>query len=140
MDLDALKAFFVELIAEEFNPKPAEIEPRWQGGTLRLIPGNDSQPKDVPIEVFYKKITGIRESLRVLEQKLNNHDKLSTEEKANFQSYITKCYGSMTTFNILFKQNKDRFVGAGKAPKEDAQKMSMSDVKRKLGLNEYGRD
>ncbi len=137
MDNNELKDFIRDLIEEEFSPRPVAIAERWRDGKIILAPGNDSQPKDVPMDIFFKKITGIRESLRVLEQKLNNHPQLSLEDKASFQSYVTKCYGSLTTFNVLFKEGKDRFVGAGKTA-DDKPSMSMREAKSRLGLNEYG--
>ena len=141
---EQLKQWLRTLIEEEFGPKPIEIAPRWQGGTLILKPDNDTQAKDIPIEVFFKKIIGIRESLRVLEQKINAHPQLSQEDKLTFQSYITKSYGSLTTFNILFKEGKDRFVGSGGGGGDDSAssgkaQLSMKEAKAKLGLNEYGK-
>ena len=60
---------------------------------------------------FFKKITSVREKLRVLEQKINNHPRLAPEDKAEFQQLITRTYGSLTTFNFLFKEEQDKFVG-----------------------------
>ena len=89
-----------------------ELGKRWVGGTLRLVPGrDDTQAKDVPIEVFLKKLVGIRDRLRVLEQKINSHPSLAGEEKLELQGYITRCYGSLTTFNVLFAQRAGKFVG-----------------------------
>ncbi len=136
MDSEALKQFLVALIDEEFGPRPCEIAPRWQGGTLRLEPDNETQPKDIAIEVFFKKLLGIRDALRVLEQKINSNTSLSQSEKLSLQSYITKAYGSLTTFNILFKDGKDKFVGSsGKSAGKE--KMTLSEAQKKLGLNEY---
>ena len=80
-------------------------------GTLILKPCDSAQPKEIPLDVFFKKITSVREKLRVLEQKLNNNESLSWEEKTEFQTLITRAYGSLTTFNILFREEKDRFTG-----------------------------
>jgi hypothetical protein len=91
-----------------------ELGRRWTGGTLRLIPGrDDTQPKDVPIDVFLRKLVGIRDRLRVLEQKVNSHPTLSGEEKLELQGYITRCYGSLTTFNALFANRASWFIGQG---------------------------
>ena len=91
-----------------------ELSKRWVGGTLKLVPGkDDTQAKDVPIEVFLKKLIGVRDKLRVLEQKLNSHPSLAPEEKLELQGYITRCYGSLTTFNVLFSNRASWFVGQG---------------------------
>jgi len=91
-----------------------ELGKRWVGGTLRLVPGrDDAPPKDIPIEVFLKKLIGVRDKLRVLEQKLNGHASLTAEEKLELQGYITRCYGSLTTFNVLFGNRASWFVGQG---------------------------
>ncbi len=86
---------------------------RFAGGTLRFIPKGEHQPKDVPVEAFFKKLTAVREKLRVLEQKLNNHPMLTEEDKADLQQYLTRAYGSLTTFNFLFKNKEDGFKGSG---------------------------
>lgn len=83
---------------------------RWQNGTFVLQPGDSSlQAKEVPLETFFHKIVMIRNNLRVLEQKVNSSDKLAEAEKFDMQQYITRCYGSLTTFNILFKSKDDQF-------------------------------
>jgi hypothetical protein len=89
-----------------------EIGHKWAGGTLIMKPGDTSlKQKDVPIDVFFNKIVMLRDRLRVLEQRINAHEKLSEDEKVNMQQYITRCYGSLTTFNVLFKYTTDHFVG-----------------------------
>ncbi len=92
---------------------------KWVGGTIILKPASDSmKPKEVPIDAFFHKIVMLRDRLRVLEQNINSHPKLTDEDKVNMQQYITRCYGSLTTFNVLFKDQNDWFVGA-KGGKEE---------------------
>ena len=89
-----------------------EIAPKFHQGTLILKPHDNTQEKEVDIEVFFKKIISVRNNLRVLEQKINSNTKLEEAEKIELQAYITKSYGSLTTFNVLFRDNDDKFVGA----------------------------
>lgn len=86
---------------------------KWLGGTMILKPGNESlKAKEIPIETFFHKIVMLRDRLRVLEQNINSNAKLSDEEKINMQQYITRIYGSLTTFNVFFKNPDDVFVGS----------------------------
>jgi len=88
---------------------------RWKGGTLTLQPADPNQkPKEMPIETFFHKIVMVRDRLRVMEQQINSNKGLSDEEKVNLQQYITRIYGSLTTFNVLFESSEDHFKGEGK--------------------------
>lgn len=88
---------------------------RWNGGTLVMKPGDDSlQPKELPIETFFHKIVMVRDRLRLIEQKINAHKILTPEEKVDIQQYITGVYGSLTTFNVLFRDSFHQFRGSSK--------------------------
>jgi hypothetical protein len=92
---------------------------KWIKGMMLLQPADKSlKPKEIPIDDFFHKIVMLRDRLRVLEQNINSHKKLSDEEKVNIQQYITRCYGSLTTFNVLFK-NKEQWFAGEKGSKED---------------------
>jgi hypothetical protein len=85
---------------------------KWEGGTMNLQPADKTlKPKEIPVEDFFHKIVMLRDRLRVLEQNINSHKKLSDEDKVNMQQYITRCYGTLTTFNVLFKNKDQYFVG-----------------------------
>jgi len=87
---------------------------RWKGGTMTLTPKDTNlASKDVPIDTFFHKIVMLRDRLRVLEQKINSSKNLDETEKVDIQQYITRCYGSLTTFNILFKNPSQQFKGEG---------------------------
>ncbi len=93
----------------------SEIVPlgdRWKGGVMLLQPADKSQkPKEIPIDIFFHKIVMLRDRLRVMEQQINAHKILSDEDKVNLQQYITRIYGTLTTFNVLFKNKEQWFIG-----------------------------
>ena len=92
--------------------EPSDLGDRWKGGTMLLQPADKTQKaKEVPIDVFFHKIVMLRDRLRVMEQQINAHKIMSDEEKVNLQQYITRIYGTLTTFNVLFKNKEDWFVG-----------------------------
>ena len=91
-----------------------ELGDKWDGGTLILKPNDDGlKSKDMPIDTFFHKIVMVRDRLRVMEQRINS-SKLTDEEKVNLQQYITRIYGSLTSFNVLFKYKDDHFKGEKK--------------------------
>ncbi|HPH83456.1 MAG TPA: hypothetical protein PL185_12835 [Flavobacteriales bacterium] len=93
----------------------APLADKWQGGTLIFQPADTNlKPKEVPIETFFHKIVMVRDRLRVMEQQINANSKLSDADKVDLQQYITRIYGSMTTFNVLFKDSNHYFVGEKK--------------------------
>lgn len=94
-------------------PDTAPLSRRMVEGTVAFIDGEGRTVKETPAASFFSKVTAVRERLRVLEQKLNNHKSLSETEKAELQVYITRSYGSLTTFNFLFREEGDKFKGTG---------------------------
>lgn len=114
MDQDDLKEFAKLVVKETLNQfqSPVEMAGKWDGGTIVFKPGDSSlQSKEIDIEGFFHKIVMVRDRLRVLEQRINAHPKLSESEKVEMQQYVTRCYGSLTTFNALFKKEDDKFKG-----------------------------
>ncbi|HTP24462.1 MAG TPA: hypothetical protein VMK12_02230 [Anaeromyxobacteraceae bacterium] len=105
---------FAEAIREVLQEDSIQVPlaPKWEGGTVVLKPRDAQlQAKEIPLDQLFHKMVLIRDRLRVLEQKINANEKLSDAEKVDIQSYVTRCYGSLTTFNVLFRDEKDRFVG-----------------------------
>lgn len=112
MDADEFKRVLRTVIQQELGTSTIDLGGRWQGGEIIMKPGkSDTQEKHIPLEAFFHKIVMVRDKLRVLEQKINAHAKLDDEEKVQMQQYITQCYGSLTTFNVLFADKDDGFVG-----------------------------
>jgi hypothetical protein len=91
--------------------RTVDLGDKWIGGTLILKPGEEGlKSKELPIDTFFHKIVMVRDRLRVMEQRINS-SKMTDEEKVNLQQYITRIYGSLTTFNVLFKHKEDGFTG-----------------------------
>ena len=112
MDQAEFKQVLREVLLEELGVRDVSLGDRWRGGEVELKPGREGvQSKSVPMDVFFKKIVLVREKLRVLEQKINNSDNLADDEKVQLQQYVTACYGSLTTFNVLFADKDDHFTG-----------------------------
>ena len=112
MNADEFREVLREVIRDELGLSNTPLGARWEGGEVIMKPGKEgTAEKRIPIEALFSKVVMIRDKLRVLEQKLNAHAKLSAEEKVAMQQYITGCYGSLTTFNVLFANKNDNFVG-----------------------------
>jgi hypothetical protein len=109
---DDLELMLRRVIREETGLTPAAPAEKWRGGDLVLRPGKPGvQEKSWPIETFFHKVVMLRNRLRTLEQQVNASD-LPDDQKVKLQSYITGCYGSLTSFNLLFADEDDKFVGA----------------------------
>src|ERR1051325_6536723 len=119
MPLDRLLNATVERVLEHLgyeNPNSVieQLGARWHRGKVVLHPADPTlQTKEVPLEVFFHKLVGIRNQFRVLEQKINSHPNLTDGEKVELQQYVTRAYGSLTTFNLLFKNKEDQFSSKG---------------------------
>jgi hypothetical protein len=110
---DDLELLLRRIIREETGLTPAAPAERWRGGTLVLRPGKPGlQEKTWPIETFFHKVVMLRNRLRTLEQQVNASE-LADDVKVKLQSYITGCYGSLTSFNVLFADEDDQFKGSG---------------------------
>ncbi|HOS48294.1 MAG TPA: hypothetical protein PLG57_06635 [Bacteroidia bacterium] len=117
-DTDLISLSDVERILTGIIKRHSDIQEtvplgnKWIGGKVVIYPGNDNlQAKEIPIDVFFNKIIMVRDRLRVMEQRINAHEVLTEEDKINLQQYLTRIYGSLTTFNTLFKETDHHFKG-----------------------------
>ena len=115
-EVDTVSFYEVEKVMKNLLQRWSDLTPavaiadKWKGGKLVMEPGTPTQSKEVPIDTFFHKIVMVRDRLRVMEQKINASN-LEDAEKVELQQYITRIYGSLTTFNVLFKSQSDYFVG-----------------------------
>lgn len=116
-DVDSVSFFDVESslvkILEKWSDTHEKVAmaDKWKGGKLILDPGDVTANKEMPIDTFFHKIVMVRDRIRVMEQKINSSKNLDDQEKVDLQQYITRIYGSLTSFNVLFKNKSDHFVG-----------------------------
>ena len=111
---ETLDAAIAKLGLEKPDSVVEQLGLRWNKGRMVLHPADPAlQTKEIPLEVLFHKVVMIRNNLRVLEQKINAHPQLTDGEKVEMQQYLTRCYGSLTTFNVLFRNKEDQFGGTG---------------------------
>jgi hypothetical protein len=112
MDANEFRRVLRYVIRDELGVGEVPMAGKWKGGEVVLKPGGEGlQEKHIPIDALFHKIVMIRDKLRVLEQKINSNPKLADDEKVQMQQYVTGCYGSLTTFNVLFADKDDQFSG-----------------------------
>lgn len=110
VDRDTLREVLLDVIEQFIGVEDVELGKKWQGGTMSLQPEDTAlKPYEMPVETFFHKIVMLRDNLRRLEAKVNAHEGLSDADKVEMQQYVSKCYGSLTSFNALFKNRDDAF-------------------------------
>lgn len=113
MHIDEFKRVLTEVLRQEIGVGEVEMLDRFRGGEVVVKPGKEgTAERTIPIDGLFHKVVMVRDKLRVLEQKINGSKNLEDDEKVQLQQYITACYGSLTTFNFLFRDKEDYFVGA----------------------------
>lgn len=125
VDRQDVKEALREVIREELGLTDTDPGEKWQDGEL-VIRSTRGAPREkiIPLEGFFRKIVLVRDRLRVLEQRINSHPQLEAEEKVRLHQYITKIYGTLTTFNFLFRSREDHFIGERKSPGPSPQPVS----------------
>ncbi|QQR91675.1 MAG: hypothetical protein IPJ88_08195 [Myxococcales bacterium] len=112
MDTEEFREVLRDVLREELGLDDVDLAERWRGGSIVLKPGKEGvQEKEIPLDALFHKVVMIRDKLRVLESKINANKKLTDGEKVQLQQYVTGCYGSLTTFNVLFRDRDSGFVG-----------------------------
>lgn len=110
MDPRTLRETLIDVIENFLGIEDVELASKWQGGRVLIEPADpDLKPHEIPVDALFHKVVMVRDRLRVLEQKINAQTKLADADKVELQQYISRCYGSLTTFNVLFKDKRDRF-------------------------------
>ena len=110
MDRNTIRDVLVDVIESVIGIEDVPMANKWEGGTIELHPADGGMASsNIPIDTLFKKVVSVRNQLRVLESKINGHGALNNGEKIELQQYISRCYGSLTTFNVLFKQKEDKF-------------------------------
>lgn len=100
-----------KFLAEEIHAQnDADLAPKWESGTVKFVPYEKGlKEHEMPIDKMLHKIIMIRDNLRVLEMQINSNKEISDGEKVKLQSYVTRCYGSLTSFNFIFRNEEDKF-------------------------------
>jgi len=110
MEFQDIRILAKKIVDEMDKQHKADLAPKWEGATLMVVPRDGNlKAQEISVDKLLHKIVMMRDNLRVLEQQVNSNDKLTDAEKVKLQSYITKCYGSMTSFNFLFWNEEDKF-------------------------------
>lgn len=110
LEKQELKKLATYIVDEMDSRYSAELAHKWEGATIKFIPEDENMSEhEMSIEKLLQKIIRVRENLRVLEQQVNSNKNLSETEKVKLQGYVTKCYGSLTSFNFLFYYDDDKF-------------------------------
>lgn len=124
MDREELRSVLLDVLNEEMGLSAVDMGGKWEGGEI-VIRSTRGTPREkvIPLESFFRKLIMVRDRLRVVEQKINSHPRLTTGEKVTLNQYITKINGTLTTFNFLFRDREDQFVGERKHPSERPEPM-----------------